>query len=122
MRQGFAADAGEGAQDVRAGASGHADDAPVVSVIVPVYNAGEWIGRCLDCLCGQTLRDFQVIFVDDCSTDASVQAIERAAAADNRIGLVRQERNAGPGPARNAGIAQARGRYMTFLDVDDRYG
>lgn len=122
MRQDSMAGVGKGAQDATAGVRGHADDAPVVSVIVPVYNAGAWIGRCLDCLCGQTLRDFQVIFVDDCSTDASVQAIERAAAADNRIGLVRQERNAGPGPARNAGIAQARGRYLTFLDVDDRYG
>ena len=122
MRQDSMAGVGKGAQDATAGVRGHADDAPVVSVIVPVYNAGAWIGRCLDCLSGQTLRNLEVIFVDDCSTDGSVQAIEQAAAADSRISLVRQKSNAGPGPARNAGIARARGRYLTFLDADDRYG
>lgn len=112
----------EGASDLQCAETARADVAPTVSVIVPVYNAGAWIGRCLDCLRGQTLRSFEAIFVDDCSTDGSVQAIERAARRDGRIRLVRQARNGGPGPARNAGIAQARGRYLTFLDVDDRYG
>lgn len=122
VQRDFGEDTGRKAPHGQAGACGPAGGAPAVSVIVPVYNAGSWIGRCLDCLRGQTLRDFEAIFVDDCSTDGSVAEIERAAAADSRIRLVRQAVNAGPGPARNAGIDRARGRYLTFLDVDDRYG
>ncbi len=97
-----------------------AKPAPAVSVVIPVYNAAPFIGECLSCVLEQTLRDIEVVCVDDGSTDASVQIIEKFAHRDKRVFLVRQE-NAGPGPARNEGMAAARGEYVTFLDADDHY-
>ena len=91
---------------------------PVVSVIVPVYNAGAFLRRTLDCVCGQTLRDIEIILVDDGSTDDS-QSIQREyAARDSRIILLQQEHEYA-GAARNKGMAIARGRYFSCLDADD---
>lgn len=89
-----------------------------VSVIVPVYNAGELLDRCLDSIFGQaTDRTVEVILVDDGSTDNSVELIRRRPEQD-RIRLF-QQANSGPSKARNKGIAEARGRYLAFLDADD---
>ena len=89
-----------------------------LSVIVPVYNAQAFLGECLDSLRNQDFDDFEVLCVDDGSTDASRAIIESYAGLDARFRLVSQE-NGGPSAARNAGIREAGGDYLTFLDSDD---
>lgn len=89
-----------------------------VSVIVPVYNTADFLEESLACLTGQTLREIEIIVVDDGSTDDSPHIIRRAAEADARITSIRQE-NAGQSAARNAGLATARGEYVYFMDSDD---
>jgi len=89
-----------------------------VSVIVPVYNASALVGRCLDSVFGQEGScSIEVILVDDGSTDNSVEIIN-ARPEQDRIRLFRQA-NSGPSAARNRGIAEARGRYIAFIDADD---
>ena len=95
--------------------------APIkVSVIIPVYNSQEFIGGCLQQVLVQSLQEVEIVCVDDGSTDDSADIIVQAAQRDSRVKLIRQE-NAGPGPARNVGIAAATGQFVTFLDADDRY-
>ena len=91
-----------------------------VSVIIPVYNSQEFIGSCLQQVLAQSLQEIEVVCVDDGSTDDSADIIAQAAQHDLRVKLIRRE-NAGPGPARNVGIAAATGEFVTFLDADDRY-
>lgn len=91
-----------------------------VSVIIPVYNSQEFIGSCLQQVLAQSLQEIEVVCVDDGSTDDSADIIAQAAQRDSRVKLIQQE-NAGPGPARNVGIAAATGQFVTFLDADDRY-
>lgn len=89
-----------------------------VSVVVPVYNVAKYLRRCLDSLVRQTLRDIEIICVDDGSTDGSGVLLDEYAAKDARIRVVHQP-NAGAGPARNAGLDLARGDYLFFCDPDD---
>lgn len=91
---------------------------PLVSIVVPVYNAEKHLGQCLDSLLGQTHRAIEVICVDDGSTDGSANLLAEYAQRDTRVRPFRQE-NAGPGAARNRGIEEARGEYLYFLDADD---
>lgn len=91
-----------------------------VSVIIPVYNSQKFIGGCLQQVLAQSLREIEIVCVDDGSTDDSADVTAQTAQRDSRVKLIRQE-NAGPGPARNAGIAAATGEFVTFLDADDRY-
>lgn len=91
---------------------------PVVSVIVPTYNAQEYLAQCLDSVLSQTMGDFELVCVDDGSTDGTWAILEERARRDGRVALLRQE-NAGPGVARNAGLERARGRYVYCLDADD---
>ncbi|MDR3580674.1 MAG: glycosyltransferase [Oryzomonas sp.] len=93
--------------------------APLVSVIVPVWNTVRFLPACLDSLVSQTLRDIEIICVNDASTDASLQVLGRYAAEDPRIRVFSHERNLGPGAARNRGIDLARGNYIGFVDSDD---
>lgn len=88
------------------------------SIIVPVYNVQNYIGRCLDSILNQTISDFEVICIDDGSTDSSLDVLARYAANDSRIHVLHQE-NAGPSKARNHGLSQARGSYVWFVDADD---
>ena len=90
---------------------------PVVSVIVPTYNAGEFVAQCLDSVLGQTMGDFELICVDDGSTDDTWAIVEERAQRDGRVAALRQA-NAGPGAARNAGLERACGRYVYCLDAD----
>lgn len=92
----------------------------IISVIVPVYNAQEYIARCLDSILSQTVSALEVICVDDGSTDNSAALIEKAARRDSRIRLQRQE-NRHAGEARNSGIESASGEYIAFIDADDIY-
>ena len=94
---------------------------PVVSVIVPAYNAEGWLQGCVDSLRAQTVTDWECILVDDGSADGTPALCDRIAGQDSRFRVVHQA-NGGLSRARNAGMAQARGRYFVFLDADDRIG
>lgn len=91
---------------------------PLVSVLVPVLNVAGLLPRCLDSLLGQTHRPLEIIVVNDGSTDASPEVIDRFAALHPEIRPVHQEHR-GLGPARNAALAQAGGEYVAMVDADD---
>ena len=93
---------------------------PKVSIVMPVYNVEEYLKETVECLKNQTLGEFEVIFVDDGSTDKSVSILEEYCVADPRFRLVKQQ-NAGAGAARNIGIEHAEGDYISFLDSDDLF-
>lgn len=90
-----------------------------VSVIVPIYNAGSNLTRCLDTLVNQTLRDIEIILVLDCPTDGSDLVAKSYAAVDDRIIILENEHNLHIGRSRNCGIDIARGEYLHFSDHDD---
>lgn len=91
-----------------------------VSVVMPVYNAQEYLKDCMDSLVNQTLKEIEIICVDDASTDSSYSILQDYAAKDNRIKVIRQE-NGGAGAARNNGMQYATGEYLSILDSDDFY-
>lgn len=87
-------------------------------MILPCYNSEKYLSQCLDSILGQTLKEIEVICVDDGSTDATLQLLRGYAAADSRVRVLTQP-NGGAGAARNNGLRQARGEYLSFLDADD---
>lgn len=91
---------------------------PKVSVIIPVYNVEPFLARCLDSVVGQTLREIEIVCVDDGSPDRSIDILRRYAAGDDRIRVISQE-NRGLGGARNRGFDAATGEYILFVDSDD---
>lgn len=91
---------------------------PKVSVIIPVCNAERYLRECLDSVVGQTLKDIEIICVNDGSWDGSLQIIEEYAEKDHRITVISQQ-NAGVSAARNAALALAAGRYVYMVDSDD---
>ena len=91
---------------------------PVVSIIVPVYNAQNTIRRCVDSILGQTFRDFELILVDDGSTDECPAILDEYAKFDARVRVIHQK-NAGVSVARNRALDAAKGEYLQFLDSDD---
>jgi glycosyltransferase involved in cell wall biosynthesis len=92
---------------------------PHVSVILPVYNRASSVERCVRSVLSQSFADFELIAVDDASTDQSVRAIESI--RDPRLRLMRHERNAGPSAARNTAIRSAKGRFLALIDSDDEW-
>lgn len=92
---------------------------PAVSIIIPVFNTHEFLRTCLDSVLGQTLRDIEVICVDDGSTDGSTDILREIADRDARVRLVFHAENKGVSAARNAGLAIATGDYVGFVDSDD---
>jgi len=91
---------------------------PKVSVVIPVYNAENYIEKCLDSVLSQTLSDIEIICVDDGSTDSSADILRRYQRRNGHIIILNQQ-NRYVGAARNAGIAAAKGAYIHFLDADD---
>lgn len=91
-----------------------------VSVIVPMYNCADYIDSLFDCLLNQTLKNIEIICVDDGSEDTTADKVKFYMEADNRISYYYQE-NMGAGAARNLAIEKAKGAYMIFLDADDLY-
>ncbi len=89
-----------------------------VSVILPVYNTEKYLPQCLESIVNQTLKEIEIICIDDGSTDRSAAIIEEFIKNDDRIILLKQ-RNKGAGAARNSGIKIAKGKYLSFLDSDD---
>ena len=91
---------------------------PKVSVIIPVYNVENYLRKCLDSVINQTLKDIEIICVDDGSTDGSGAILDKYAQKDERIRVIHQK-NQGLGAARNVGIDLAKGEYIYFIDSDD---
>lgn len=90
-----------------------------VTVLVAVYNAAEYLPKCLNSLLGQTLGNIQIVCIDDCSTDDSANVLRHYAELDSRITVLSLAENHGQAYARNEGLKVASGRYVTFLDSDD---
>ena len=91
---------------------------PKITTIIPIYNAQEYINTLANSLSCQTLQDFEIVFVDDGSTDSTVNILEDYAAKDSKVKIFKQQ-NQGQGSARNKGIAEATGEYIYFADQDD---
>lgn len=92
---------------------------PYVSIIIPVYNLEAYIQRCIESVFKQSFTNYEIICVDDCSTDSSVQIIESIRQCNKNIELICNEVNQGPGISRYKGIKAAKGEYILFLDGDD---
>ncbi|MGP8024228.1 MAG: glycosyltransferase family 2 protein [Methanobacterium sp.] len=89
-----------------------------ISIIIPVYNVDKYLKQCLDSVINQTLKNIEIICVNDGSTDNSSQILKEYAKKDDRINVINQE-NAGQGAARNTGLTYAKGDYIGFVDSDD---
>ena len=89
-----------------------------LSIVIPVYNTQDTLARCMESVLGQTFADFEAVLVDDGSPDGSPALCDSYAAHDSRVSVVHKA-NGGLSDARNAGIARARGEYVTFVDSDD---
>ena len=94
---------------------------PAISVVIPMYNAEKYIGECLDSLLAQTFKNFEVIVVDDCSTDSSCAVVESYAEKfGGRLKINQTKKNSGSGTLpRNLGLFYSHGEYMYFMDNDD---
>lgn len=91
---------------------------PLVSVIVPVYNVEQYLDECLNSICQQTYENLEIIVVEDCSTDNSLNTLIKYL-EDSRVKLIQHEKNSGLSAARNTGIDAAKGDYIMFVDSDD---
>ena len=98
--------------------SGKGGPAPAVSILVPVYNVERYLRECLDSLAGQTLRDLEIICIDDGSTDSSPEILSEYAYADERFRIITKP-NTGYGDSMNRGLAAARGRWIGICEPDD---
>ncbi|MBR4857561.1 MAG: glycosyltransferase [Clostridia bacterium] len=94
------------------------ENQPLVSVIIPVYNVEEYLRECVDSVLNQTYKHFEIILVDDGSTDSSGKICDEYVENDERISAVHQK-NGGLSAARNSGLSEAEGKYVYFLDSDD---
>ena len=90
-----------------------------VSIIIPVYNVEDYLEECLDSVLDQSLKDIEIICVDDCSTDNSLNILNNYAKKDSRIKIIKNSENKGQGFSRNVGIKHAIGEYVGFVDSDD---
>lgn len=91
---------------------------PMVSIIMPVYNAQRYLRETVESVMAQTFQEFEVLAVNDGSTDESLKILQEYAEQDERIRIIDKE-NSGVSDTRNVGIAQAKGEYLAFLDADD---
>jgi len=92
---------------------------PEISIIIPVYNVSKYLRECLDSAVNQTFKDIEIVCVNDCSTDNSLEILKEYQSKDNRIVIVDKEKNEGTMLARKSGIEVANGEYSVFLDADD---
>ena len=93
---------------------------PIVSVIVPLYNNKRFVGECITSILNQTLQDIEVILVDDGSTDGGLAYCQQRFGRNSRVRMYSLSENQGPGQARNRGLDLATGKYVVFVDSDDR--
>lgn len=94
---------------------------PILSIIIPIYNVAEWLHACIESIISQNLKSWELILIDDGSSDDCGRICDSYAAKDHRIITVHQENN-GVSAARNKGLDIAQGRYITFVDSDDEIG
>ncbi len=92
-----------------------------ISVIIPCFNAASFVSRAIESVLAQSHRDLECIVVDDASTDGTVAVVEHFVGRDNRVRLLKLDRNSGPSAARNAAIRQSDGEWFAILDADDIY-
>lgn len=90
-----------------------------VSVITPAYNSEKYIAKTIESVQAQTYQNWEMIIVDDCSTDSTREIVEKISASDPRIQLLCQEKNAGAGAARTRSMRESTGRFIAYLDADD---
>lgn len=95
------------------------NNSDLVSIITPMYNSEKYISEMIKSVISQTYINWELIIVDDCSKDNSVNIVNRFVKNDKRIRLLRQEKNKGPSCARNRAINESKGRFIAFLDSDD---
>ena len=93
---------------------------PLISVIMPVYNVEQYLRRSIESVLNQTFKDFELICINDGSTDNSLEILNEYATKDPRIQIINQE-NAGLSCARNSGLEIVQGEYIAFIDSDDFY-
>ena len=91
---------------------------PLVSILVPMYNAAGCITRCVESLCAQTYKSIEILLLNDGSTDDTAAVCARLAAKDHRIAVI-DKPNTGAADTRNRGIRLAHGKYIQFVDCDD---
>jgi glycosyltransferase involved in cell wall biosynthesis len=91
----------------------------LVSIITPLYNASNWLEATVNSVLSQTVKDWEMIIVDDCSSDNSYELACKLSEQDKRIKVFQLKKNAGAAAARNKAISEAKGRYIAFLDSDD---
>lgn len=91
----------------------------LVSIVTPTYNSEAFILQTIESVQRQTYKNWEMIIVDDCSTDNTANIVIEKATSDTRVSFIRLNQNSGPAKARNAGIEKVVGKYMTFLDADD---
>ena len=106
-------------EDMENGRIPTVEQMPKVSVIIPVYNAEKYLRQCLDSVVNQTLREIEIICVDDGSTDGSLAILQEYAANDARVKVLQNDTNLKAGRSRNKALKLARGEYIHFLDADD---
>lgn len=93
----------------------------LISIITPVYNAGAYIEKTIKSVLVQTYANWEMLIVDDCSTDNTVRIIEQYCELDKRIKLIKHQQNKGVAAARNTALAESRGNFVAFLDSDDMW-
>lgn len=98
---------------------GQNKNAPLVTVIMPAYNAASYIAESIESVRSQTVSDWELLIIDDCSNDDSFKIAQSYADHDDRIKVMRNETNSGVALTRNRGIAMANGSFIAFLDSDD---
>lgn len=94
---------------------------PMVSVVIPAYNAERYLEDTVRSVLRQTYQDFEIILVDDCSTDGTKNMMDRLAEEDSRITVLQNPQNSGVSVTRNFGVSQAKGAWIAFLDSDDQW-
>lgn len=95
------------------------DLTPLVTVVVPFYNVEKYIAECLDSIISQTYKNLEILCIDDCGQDNSVDIVKQYMKKDERIKLIKHRKNKGLGGARNTGLKKANGKYIFFVDSDD---
>ena len=93
---------------------------PLVSIIIPMYNAEKYIGETIESVVAQTYKNYEILIVDDCSTDNSIALVKKLENEDKRIKVIESKINfGGPAKPRNIGVENSLGEYIAFLDADD---
>ena len=92
---------------------------PTISIITPAYNCEKYLEEAVDSVLAQTLQDWEMLIIDDCSSDNTYRCMQKLAQKDNRIRIFRNKHNVGAAATRNYGIQEAQSQWIAFLDSDD---